>query len=102
MGKIFEYFGLIFYFFSNEHDPVHVHVKHGEKECIFDIIIEDGKLSRLERREKQGAEPMNSQDASTAIEFINAYWKEIVEKWVNFHVYHMVVKNTKVNKRIKS
>lgn len=25
MPKIFEYFGFIFLFYSNEHDPVHVH-----------------------------------------------------------------------------
>lgn len=24
MPKIFEYFGFIFYFFSNEHEPIHV------------------------------------------------------------------------------
>ncbi len=28
MPKIFEYFGFIFYFFSDEHEPIHVHVKH--------------------------------------------------------------------------
>ena len=35
MPEIFEYFGLIFYFYSNEHDPIHVHVKKGDKETIF-------------------------------------------------------------------
>ena len=102
MGKIFEYFGFIFYFFSNEHDPIHVHVKQGSEECIFDIILEDAKLIRLDRREKQGAEPMNAKDAAEAVAFINEYWQEIVEKWVSFHVYHQVVKNTKINKRIRN
>ncbi len=36
MPEIYEYFGLVFYFFSNEHDPIHVHVKKGDKETIFD------------------------------------------------------------------
>ena len=31
MPKIYEYFGLIFYFYSNEHEPIHVHVKHEDK-----------------------------------------------------------------------
>ncbi len=31
MPKIFEYFGFIFYFYSNEHEPIHVHVMHGGK-----------------------------------------------------------------------
>lgn len=28
MPKIFEYFGYIFFFYSNEHEPIHVHVTH--------------------------------------------------------------------------
>ena len=28
MPKIFEYFGFIFFFYSNEHEPIHVHVMH--------------------------------------------------------------------------
>ncbi|MBQ0068957.1 MAG: DUF4160 domain-containing protein [Bacteroidales bacterium] len=100
MGKIFEYFGFIFYFFSNEHEPVHVHVRRGSEECIFDLIIVDGKLVKLERREKPGTDSMNTQDAADAAEFINYYWKDIVDKWVDCFVYNKAVKNTKINKRI--
>ena len=42
MPKIFEYFGFIFYFFSNEHEPIHVHVIHGSRESIFDLISRMG------------------------------------------------------------
>ena len=42
MPKIFEYFGFIFYFYSNEHEPIHVHVLHGGKESIFDLIMMTG------------------------------------------------------------
>ena len=31
MPKIFEYFGFIFYFYSNVHEPIHVHVMHGAR-----------------------------------------------------------------------
>ncbi|MBO4525751.1 MAG: DUF4160 domain-containing protein [Bacteroidales bacterium] len=30
MPKIFEYFGFVFFFYSNEHEPIHVHVVKGE------------------------------------------------------------------------
>ena len=59
-------------------------------------------MVRLERREKQGAEPMNPKDAAEAVKFINRYWQQIVEKWISFHVYHQAVKNTIINKRIQS
>lgn len=34
MPKIFEYLGIIFFFYYNEHEPIHVHVhaKKGEYE----------------------------------------------------------------------
>ncbi|MBR3578817.1 MAG: DUF4160 domain-containing protein [Bacteroidales bacterium] len=35
MPKIFEYFGLIFYFYSNEHEPIHVHVQHGDRRAFL-------------------------------------------------------------------
>lgn len=44
MPKIYEYFGFIFYFYSNEHEPIHVHVTHGERECIFDLVMHNGEL----------------------------------------------------------
>ena len=59
MPKIFEYFGFIFYFYSNEHEPVHVHVLHDSHESIFEIIMLDGKLSEIRIREKAGAEPLH-------------------------------------------
>ena len=86
MPKIFVYFGFIFYFFSNEHEPIHVHVKHSGTECIFDLIIEDGRLKDIVRREKQGAKPLDSKDEKVAVEFINKYWQRIVKKWIDFFV----------------
>jgi antitoxin component YwqK of YwqJK toxin-antitoxin module len=47
MPKIYEYFGLIFLFYSNDHLPVHVHVKNGDFESKFEFIYEDGKLADI-------------------------------------------------------
>ncbi|GHU79196.1 hypothetical protein FACS1894145_2820 [Bacteroidia bacterium] len=46
MPKIFEYFGFVFYFYSNEHDPIHVHVAYGEFENIFVMkqVIQNTKI----------------------------------------------------------
>lgn len=38
MPKIFEYFGFIFFFYSNEHEPIHVHVMHNGCQSIFDLL----------------------------------------------------------------
>ena len=54
MPKIYEYFGLIFYFYTNEHEPMHVHVRKVENETIYSLIFEDGILKEIIRRNKKG------------------------------------------------
>ncbi|WP_084599901.1 DUF4160 domain-containing protein [Dyadobacter beijingensis] len=34
MPEILEYFGMIFYFYSNEHLPIHIHVSYDEYESV--------------------------------------------------------------------
>ena len=58
-----------FYFYSNEHEPIHVHVLHGGKESIFDLIMMNGELAEIHVREKHGAEPLPEKDKRTAEEF---------------------------------
>jgi len=48
MPKVFEQDGYVFFFYSNEHIPVHVHVRYGGGEAVFDV--EDD----VELRESQG------------------------------------------------
>lgn len=100
MPKIFEYFGFIFYFYSNEHEPIHVHVIHGGKESIFDLIMMDGELSDIHVREKKGTEPLSEKDKRTAKEFIRKYQKNIINKWVKFFVLKQAVRSTNIKKRI--
>ena len=48
MPKIFEKDGYKFFFYSNEHRPIHVHVRHGGGEAVFEV--ENG----IDLRESQG------------------------------------------------
>ena len=100
MPKIFEYFGFIFYFYSNEHEPIHVHVLHGGKECVFDLVMMDGMLIEIRAREKKGAESLSEKDKHTAEEFIRKYHKNIIQKWVKFFVLKQSIRSTRINKKI--
>ena len=98
--KIFEYFGFIFYFYSNEHEPIHVHVIHGARESIFDLIMMDGELVELRVREKKGVESLQEKDKRTAEEFIRKYHKNIIDKWVKFFVLRQSVCCTNIKKKL--
>jgi hypothetical protein len=37
---IFEKDGYIFFFYSNDHEPIHVHVRKGNGEAVFLVDVE--------------------------------------------------------------
>ena len=39
MPKLYEYFGIVVMFYSNEHEPVHVHSKYQGHEMRAEIIV---------------------------------------------------------------
>ena len=100
MPKIFEYFGLIFYFYSNKHEPIHVHVTLGECETIFELIIVNGELEKIRRRGKKGVDLLSEKDAKIAEAFIYKYEKNIIEKWINFFVLRKQIRSTIIKKKI--
>ena len=100
MPKIFEYFGFIFYFFSNEHEPIHLHVINGSKESVFDLIMMNGELESIHVRERKGIEPLNEKEKRTAEEFIRKYHKSIIDKWVKFFVLKQSVRSTTIKKKL--
>lgn len=99
MPKIYEYFGFIFFFYSNEHEPIHVHVIKGECDAVFEIILNNGKLEDVVFREGRRV-PMSEKDLKTARNFVITYYKNIVDKWIKFFVLKKSVRSTKITKKI--
>lgn len=100
MPKIYEYFGLIFFFYSNEHEPVHVHVSHAGKESVFELIMKDGVLVEIKKRGVRFKNKLSIKDEKEAVLFIEKYHKNIIDKWIKFFVLKERVKSTKITKKI--
>ena len=101
MPKIYEYFGFIFFFYSNEHEPIHVHVIKGGYQTVFELILMDGELQEIRNRTEAGYLPLSEMEAGAAEDFIRAYYKNIVEKWMNFFVLKKRVRCTQITKKVK-
>ncbi|MBR3725541.1 MAG: DUF4160 domain-containing protein [Bacteroidales bacterium] len=100
MPTIYEYFGFFFLFYSNEHEPIHVHVQHGDRESIFEIILYKNKLQQINVRAKRGSKPLTSKEMKTAEAFIQKYYPNIVEKWVNYFVKKQNVRKTTIKTKL--
>ena len=101
MPKIYEYLGFIFFFYSNEHEPIHVHVIKGDRQTVFELILSDGYLIEIHRRKDSGYKMLEDRDSSQAEQFIKAYYKNIIEKWMNFFVLKKRVRCTLITKKLK-
>ncbi|WP_225865709.1 DUF4160 domain-containing protein [Dyadobacter aurulentus] len=100
MPKVIEYFGIIFYFYSNEHLPIHVHVSYGEFESIFEIFFEDGHISKIAVRKSVGKTSLPAQQLRDANRIVEMYASDIVNKWTDFFVLKKKIKSTKITKRL--
>lgn len=100
MPKIYEYFGFSFFFFSREHEPIHVHVSNANGESVFDLIIENGELVNIHVRHKKDIKPLPAKDEKVAMAFISKYYKNIVEKWMKVFVLKQNVRTTHIRKKI--
>lgn len=82
MPKIYEYFGLIFFINTDDHKPVHVHIKYAGYESKVEIEYEKGgKLKNIVLKKVTHKQhiPVNKQ--SDAINFVKKFHSKITDKW---------------------
>lgn len=72
MPKVFEKDGYTFFFYSNDHRPVHVHLKYGGGEAVFNVD-ED-----VELRDSHG---LKVRELAHAEMLAHAHRDLIMEKW---------------------
>jgi len=72
MPILFEKDGYKFFFFSNEHIPVHVHVRYGGGEAVIDVE------RVVELRESQN---MKMSELRKALKLAREHQDLILEKW---------------------
>ena len=71
MPTIMYLFGLRFYFYSEEHLPIHVHVKNGDGKAKINV-------ETLEVMENKGIKPA---DLKKSVEAVKTYQTDIKKAW---------------------
>ncbi|MGB0880200.1 MAG: DUF4160 domain-containing protein [Polaribacter sp.] len=100
MPKLYEYFGLIILFYSNDHEPIHVHGKFQGKESKAEIIFEAGKLKKIRISNVKGKQPLDSKNEKRLKVLVEKYRDDIVRKWIDFFVYNRKVEPEKITIKI--
>ena len=101
MPKIYEYLGIIIMFYSNEHEPIHVHGKYQGFESKADFIIINGDIVKIEVKSVKGKRPLPTKEKIEFKNFVEKLKNEIVQKWVDYFVYHKSIICIKIEGKVK-
>ena len=101
MPKIFEYLGLVFFFYANEHLPIHVHISKENLESKAELIFENGELLEIKFVKVKSRKGLGEVDLKNAEKFIKKYYLSIVKKWETFFVLKAKVSCELINKKVK-
>ncbi|HKR04507.1 MAG TPA: DUF4160 domain-containing protein [Bacteroidia bacterium] len=101
MPKLYEYFGLVVLFFTNEHLPIHVHVLAGDRSCKVLLYVEDGKLKEI-KIVRIGKNPfLKSSEVKKSNELLKYYSQDIVDKWIQYFTLNKKFKPIRITRRLK-
>ena len=101
MPKLYEYFGLIVMFYSNEHEPVHVHGKFQGRESRAEIILINGLVQEIRYTSVTGRVPLDTNELRFFQEIVSVKADEIVSKWIDFFVLHKSIASERITRRLK-
>ena len=101
MPKLYEYLGIVVYFYTNEHDPIHVHGRCDDRESKAEIILENGRVVRIVVDVVAGKRPLEGQKLRDFQKLVDAKAEEIVERWIGFFVHNIRIAPQIITRRFK-
>jgi hypothetical protein len=101
MPKLYEYFGLIVFFYANEHEPIHVHGEFEGNQAKAEIHLKNGKVIRIRFLNVIGRKPLSGARMKDFKVLVNAKADDIVRRWVDFFVLKKHIKPELINRRLR-
>ena len=101
MPKLYIYFGLVVYFYTNEHEPIHVHGEFQGREAKAEIILRNGKITKIVFSDVAGMPPLEGSKLRAFKRLVEAKADEIVERWIDYFVKNIHRKPEIITRKLK-
>jgi len=93
---------LVVLFYSNDHEPIHVHGKYQGTESRAEILIDNGQIVEIRYSSVRGRRPLEPAQLEDFRTLVEHYAEEIVQKWIDYFVLHKSVQAEKITRKIRS
>lgn len=99
MPTIYKYIGIIIRFFSDEHEPVHVHAEYDGAVVKISLFVKNGKIYRITYSAVSGS--FNASKLADLKKFIALNKYSILYAWEQYFNNNVAIKPITITKRIK-
>ena len=99
MPVIYEYLGIVISFWSNEHQPVHVHATYGDAIVKVSFYVDEGRITTIRYKEEKGT--FNKAKLHQLKDFISVYKYAILYAWEQKFIENVQIKKIVITKKIK-
>jgi hypothetical protein len=93
--------GIVVLFYSNEHEPIHVHGKYQGRESRAELVVQDGRVVEIRYSTVRGRRPLEGVALQDFQILVSHYADEIVQKWIDYFVLHRRVQPEIIMRRIR-
>ena len=99
MPTIYQYLGIVFRFYSNEHEPVHIHADYKGAVMVVKLYTKNGVVVKVEYEENTGKfPPAKLKDLKI---FVSANKNTLAYAWTQFFENKAKLKPIIITRRIK-
>ena len=100
MATLYEYFGIRASFFSNDHEPIHVHGEYQGLESKAEIIIKNGIVTESQFKRVSGREPLKGRQLKNFEALVRHEAEAIIASWNGYFKENKIIRSKRITKRI--
>ena len=100
MPKLYEYLGIIIFFYSNEHQPIHVHARHEGTESKIELVIKNGQVAKLVTKQVEGKRSLPKRKLKQFEKLTEKLADEIMQSWINYFVLNKSIVSKKLEGKL--
>ena len=100
MPTLYEYFGIKVSFFSNDHEPIHVHGEYQGRESKAEIIVKDGIITEVKFKSVAGRDPLKGRQLKDFEALVTHEAPAIVASWNGYFKHDTIIRSKRITKRI--
>lgn len=101
MPQLYEYLGVVIYFWSKEHEPIHVHGQYQGTESRAEFVIENGKITTIVFKNVSGKKPLPKKQLADFKVLVETFSHDIKGKWEAYFQDGVKPQKVRITRRLQ-